>query len=110
MAKPLLSEVRAVLAKHCVWKRQGRASDSTAKATYLYNAYMRIGDVKPELAPVEPFEEGWTRMDVDDRDHDERDEAEQSEELKRVLAARQLSELERQKHFSDESCCVRTLV
>ena len=53
---------------------------------------MRVGDVKPEL-------EGRTRMDVDDRDHDERDEAEKPEDLKRVLAARQPSELERQKHF-----------
>ena len=38
------------------------------------------------------------RTDVDDGDHDERDEAEQPEELKRVLAARQPSELDRQKH------------
>ena len=38
-------------------------------------------------------------MDVDEPDHDERDEAEQPEEVKRVLAGRQLSEVEKQLHF-----------
>ena len=37
----------------------------------------------------------WTRMEVYERDHDDRDEAEQPEELKRVFAARQPPELER---------------
>ena len=60
---------------------------------------MRAGDVTSELAPVEPAEESWTRMDVDDGDRDEQDAADQPEELRRVLAARQPTELERQKHF-----------
>ena len=67
----------------------------------MCNAYVRPGDVTPELAPVEPAEESWTRpgeMDVDGGDHDEQDEAEQPEELRRVPAARQPTELERQKH------------
>ena len=39
-------------------------------------------------------------MDVDDEDHDEQDEsADHPEKLRRVLAARQPTELERQKHF-----------
>ena len=65
----------------------------------MYTAYVRAGDVTPELAPVEPAEESWTRMDVDDGgDRDEQGEADQPEELRRVLAARQPTELERQKH------------
>ena len=65
----------------------------------LYNAYVRTGDVTQELAPVEPAEESWTRMEVDDGQHDEQVECEdQFEELRRVLEARQPTELERQKH------------
>ena len=37
-------------------------------------------------------------MDVDERDHDERHEAEQPEEVKRVLAGRHFSEVEKQRH------------
>ena len=71
---------------------------------------MRAGDVTPELAPVEPAEESWTRMEVDDGDHDEQDEPDQPEELRRVLAARHPIELERQKHFQRNNavfapCC-----
>ena len=77
----------------------------------MYTAFVRAGDVTPELAPAELGEESWTRMDVDDGgDRDEQDEADQPEELTRVLAARQPTQLERQKHFSDKSCCVRTKV
>ena len=50
----------------------------------MYNAYVRAGDVTPETALVELAEESWTRMDVDDGDHDEQDEADQPEELRRV--------------------------
>ena len=35
--------------------------------------------VTPELAPVESPEESWTRMDVDQGDHDEQEEADQPE-------------------------------
>ena len=53
---------------------------------------------RPELAPVEPSS-SWTRMEVDDGQRDEQDEsADQPEELRRVLAARQPTELEVQKH------------
>ena len=76
----------------------------------LYNAYVRAGNVTPQLAPVALPEESWTRMDVDDGDHDEQDEADQPEELKRVLAARQPTELERQKHFQMHHAVFRTLV
>ena len=71
----------------------------------MYNAYVRTGDVTPVLAPVELAEESWTRpgeMDLDDGGHDEQDEAEHPEELRRVLAARQPTELERQKHFQTD--------
>ena len=43
------------------------------------------------------FEDGLIL--VDDRDHDEQDEADQPQELRRVSAARQPTELEKQKHF-----------
>ena len=60
---------------------------------------VRTGDVTQELAPVEPAEESWTRMEVDDGQRDEQKESEdQPEELRRVLGARQPTELERQKH------------
>ena len=39
-------------------------------------------------------QKSWTRMDVDNREHhDEQDEADQPEELRRVLAARQPAEM-----------------
>ena len=38
----------------------------------LYSAYVRTGDVTQEFAPVEPAEESWTRMEVDDGQRDER--------------------------------------
>ena len=61
--------------------------------------YVRTGDITQELAPVEPAEESWARMEVDDGQHDEQVECEdQPEELRRVLEARQPTELERQKH------------
>ena len=64
----------------------------------LYDAYVRTGDVTRELAPVEPAEDSWTRMGVHDGQRDEQDEsADQPEEFRRVLAARQPTELERQK-------------
>ena len=65
----------------------------------LYNAYVRTGDVTQELAPVEPAEESWTRVEVDDGQRDKQEESEdQPEELRRVLEAPQPTELERQKH------------
>ena len=104
---PIALEVRAVLAEHRVWIH-GKSIRLYRKG-HLYNAHVRAGDVTPDLAPVEPPEESWTMMEVDDGDHDEQDEADQPEELKRVLAARQPTEVERQEYFSDESCCLRTL-
>ena len=75
----------------------------------LYNAYVRTGNAQ-ELAPVEPAEVSWTMMEVDDGQRDKQEECEdQLEELRRVLEARQPTELERQK-FPNESCCVRNLV
>ena len=44
--------------------------------------------------------ESWTRMDVDDGEHDEQDETDQHEELRRVSAARQPTELESRSIFS----------
>ena len=84
--------------KHKVWNRHGK-SIRLYREGNLYNAYVRAGDVKPELAPVEPAEESWIRLEVDDGDRDEQDEADQPEEPRRVLAARQPTELERQQHF-----------
>ena len=50
-------------------------------------------------------------MEVDDGQHDEQDEsADQLEELRRVLAARQPTETGEAETFSNEPCCVRTLV
>ena len=50
-------------------------------------------------------------MEVDDGQHDEQDEsADQPEELRRVLAARQPTETGEAESFSNEPCCVRTLV
>ena len=80
-------EVRAILAKHRVWNRHGK-SIKLYREGNLYNAYVRAGDVTPELAPVEPAKGSWTRMDVDEGDNGEQDEADQPEELRRVLAAR----------------------
>ena len=91
------SEIRTVLAKHKVWSRRGKSTRLYREGN-LYNAYVRTGDVTSELAPVEPSS-SWTRMEVDDGQREEQDEsADQLEELRRVLAARQLTELERQKH------------
>ena len=70
-----------------VWNRHGK-SIRLYREGNLHNAYVRAGDVTPELAPVEPAEESWTRMEVDDGDRDEQDEADQPEELRTVLAAR----------------------
>ena len=99
---PVALEIRAVLAKHKVWSRRGKSMPLNREGN-LYNAYVRAGHVTPELAPVEPSS-SWTRMGVDDGQRDEQDEsADQLEELRRVLAARQPTELERQKHSSLKS-------
>jgi len=90
--------VRALLSKHNVWNCRG-PSIRLYREGNLYNAYLRTGDVTPELAPVEVPEESWTRMEVDQEDRDECDEADHPEELRRVLTARQPTELEKQKHF-----------
>ena len=94
---PVALEIRSVLAKHKVWSRRGK-SIRLYREGNLHNAYVRAGGVTPELAPVEPSS-SWTRMEVDDGQREEQDEsADQPEELRRVLAARQPTELERQKH------------
>ena len=99
---PVALEIRAVLAKHKVWSRRGKSMPLNREGN-LYNAYVRAGHVTPELAPVEPSS-SWTRMEVDDGQRDEQDEsADHLEELRRVLAARQPTELERQKHSSFKS-------
>ena len=91
-------EIRAVLAKHNVWSLRGR-SIKLHREGNLNNAHVRTGDVTQELAPVEPAEESWTRMEFDDGQRDKQEESEdQPEELRRVLEARQPTELERQKH------------
>ena len=95
----------AILKKHKVWNRHGKSIRFCRKGN-LYNAHVRAGDVTSELAPVEPAEESWTRMDVDDGDRDEQGEADQPEELRRVLAARQRDRAGDAEAFS----CVRTLV
>ena len=106
---PVALEIRAVLAKHKVWSRRGR-SIRLHREGNLYNAYVRTGDVTQELAPVEPAEESWTRMEVDDGQRDKQEESEdQPEELRRVLEARQPTAGEAEA-FPNESCCVRTLV
>ena len=95
---PVALEVRAILKKHKVWNRHGK-NIRLYREGNLYNAHVRTGDVTQELAPVEPAEESWTRMEVDDGQRDKQEETEdQPEELRRVLQARQPSELERQKH------------
>ena len=58
-------KIRAVLAEHKVWSRRGRSIRLYHEGN-LYNAYVRTGDVTQELASVEPAEESWTRMEVDD--------------------------------------------
>ena len=96
---PVALEVLAILKNHRVWNRHGK-SIRLYREGNLYNAYVRAGRVTPELSPVEPAEESWTRLDVDDGgDRDEQDEADQPEELRRVPAAHQPTEVERQKHF-----------
>ena len=57
-------------AKHIVWSRRGK-SVTLYREGNLYNAYVRTGDVTQELAPVEPAEDRWTRMEVDDGQRDE---------------------------------------
>ena len=95
---PVALEIRAVLAKHKVWNCRGR-SIRLYREGNLYNAHVRTGNVTQELAPVEPAEETWTRMEVNDGQRDEQVECEdQPEELRRVLEAYQPTELERQKH------------
>ena len=109
---PVALEIGSILKNHRVWDRHGK-SIRLHREGNLYNAFVRTGAVTPELAPVWPAEESWTRpgeMDVDDGGRDEQDEAEQPEELRRVPAARQPTELERQNYFSDKSCCVCTVV
>ena len=82
------------MANHEVWSRRGK-SIRLYREGNLYKAYVRAGGVTLELAPVEPSS-SWTRMEVDDGQRDEQDEsADQPEELRRVLAARQPTELER---------------
>ena len=94
---PVALEIRAVLAKHKVWSCRGKSIRLYGEGN-LYTAHVRAGDATPELAPVEPSS-SWTRMEVDDGQRDEQDESVgQPEELRRVLAAGQPTELERQKH------------
>ena len=49
-------KIRAVLAKHTVWSRRDK-SIRLYRECNLYNAYVRTGDVTPQLAPVEPAED-----------------------------------------------------
>ena len=76
---PIALEIRAVLAKHNVWSRRGR-SIRFYRESNLYNAYVRTGNVTQELAPVEPAEESWTRMEVDDGQHHKQEESEDQPE------------------------------
>ena len=86
-------EIRAVLAQHNVWSRRGK-SIRLHREGNLYNAYVRTGDVTPELAPVEPSS-SWTRMEVDDGSRmNQRINQRSSGEC----WPRQPTELERQKH------------
>ena len=57
----------------------------------LYNAYVRTGDVTRELAPVEPAEDSWTTMEVDDGQREQEESEDQPEELRRVLEAETFS-------------------
>ena len=91
-------EVRAILKNTRFWNRHGK-NIRLYREGNLYNAYVRTGDVTQELAPVEPAEESSTTMEVDDGQRDKQEESEdQPEKLRRVLEARQPTELERQKH------------
>ena len=67
---PVALEVRTILKKHKVWNRHGK-NIRLYREGNLYNAYVRTGDVTQELAPVEPAEESWTRMEVDDGQREE---------------------------------------
>ena len=69
-----------------------RASDSTAKATCT----MRMCELAVSRQSWhQSSPSSWTRMEVDDGQRDEQDESsDKSEELRRVLAARQPTELE----------------
>ena len=66
------------------------------------NVHVRAGDVTPELAPVEPAEESWTRMDDGDHDgdHDEHDQADRPEEAQESLSCSSaLHSWREQEHF-----------
>ena len=95
---PNLGKVKMkVRRKHKVWNRRGK-NIRLYREGNLYHAYVRTGDVTQELAPVEPAEESWTRMEVDGQRDKQEESEDQPEELGRVLEARQPTELERQKH------------
>ena len=57
----------------------------------LTESYVRAGDVTPELAPVEPAEDSWTTMEVDDGQREQEESEDQPEELRRVLEAETFS-------------------
>ena len=74
-------EIRAVLAKHKVWSRRGK-SIRLYREGNLYSAYVRIGDVPPEPAPVEQAEDSWISMEVDGGQRNEQDESADQPELR----------------------------
>ena len=77
-------KVQAVLQKHKVWNRHGKKIRLYREGN-LCNAHVRTGDVTQKLAPVEPAEESWTRMEVDDGQRDKQEESEdQPEDLRSV--------------------------
>ena len=90
-----------------VWNRHGK-SIRLYREGNLHNAYVRAGDVTPELAPVGPAEESWARMEVDDGDRDEQDEANQPDELQESLSCLPACRAGEAEALSDESCCVCT--
>ena len=101
-------EVRAILKKHKVWKRHGK-SIRLYREGNLYNAYVRV--VAMSHRSLHWLNRG--ELDQDGRGRwrsDEQDEANQLEELRRVSAARQPTELERQRSIFTQLYCVRTLV
>ena len=77
-------EVRAILQSHKVWNRHGK-NIRLYREGNVCNACVRTGDVTQQLAPVEPAEESWTMMEVNDGQRDKLEESEdQPEELRRV--------------------------